>query len=227
MPERLSPRYPELRVSIRSHNPLALVAAVREELRLARAERRDISSFTDQALAHPSESHVLEVAELGVAAGEVPEPLRGIAVRTLDLGLLQAGAGIKGEFENRLKSVIAKKSIALAEGVRILSLAEAAAEMPEVVTAHLGRLAELRTLYLDGCFGVVDAALAMESGATVVSPDVANAPVNDVDRLVTGLARSTGRRSQATPCCATQCRGHVSAGRSGARRTCSSRRIWR
>lgn len=38
---------------------------------------------------------------------------------------------------------------------------------------------------------VVDAVLAMESGATVVSPDVANAPVNDVDRLVTGLARST------------------------------------
>ncbi len=30
----------------------------------------------------------------------------GVAVRTLDLGLLQAGAGIKGEFENRLKMVI-------------------------------------------------------------------------------------------------------------------------
>ena len=29
-----------------------------------------------------------------------------MAIRTLDLGLLQAGAGIKGEFENRLKSVI-------------------------------------------------------------------------------------------------------------------------
>ena len=36
----------------------------------------------------------------------MPEPLRNVAVRTLDLGLLQAGAGIKGEFENRLKSVI-------------------------------------------------------------------------------------------------------------------------
>ncbi len=32
--------------------------------------------------------------------------LRNVSVRTLDLGLLQAGAGIKGEFENRLKSVI-------------------------------------------------------------------------------------------------------------------------
>jgi type VI secretion system protein VasG len=36
----------------------------------------------------------------------VPPPLKNVALRTLDLGLLQAGAGIKGEFENRLKSVI-------------------------------------------------------------------------------------------------------------------------
>jgi type VI secretion system protein VasG len=43
---------------------------------------------------------------LRVAAGDVPEPLQKVAVRTLDLGLLQAGAGVKGEFENRLKQVI-------------------------------------------------------------------------------------------------------------------------
>jgi type VI secretion system protein VasG len=49
---------------------------------------------------------VVEGFALRVAAGDVPEPLRKVAVRTLDLGLLQAGAGIKGEFENRLKSVI-------------------------------------------------------------------------------------------------------------------------
>jgi type VI secretion system protein VasG len=42
-----------------------------------------------------------------VADGDMPPPLRNVAVRTLDLGLLQAGAGIKGEFENRLKGVIA------------------------------------------------------------------------------------------------------------------------
>ena len=30
--------------------------------------------------------------------------LKGVQVRTLDLSLLQAGAGVKGEFENRLKS---------------------------------------------------------------------------------------------------------------------------
>ncbi|MFZ4409508.1 MAG: type VI secretion system ATPase TssH [Paracraurococcus sp.] len=41
-----------------------------------------------------------------VAAGSVPPPLRGIAVRSLDLGLLQAGAGMRGEFERRLRGVI-------------------------------------------------------------------------------------------------------------------------
>ena len=41
-----------------------------------------------------------------VAEGDVPPSLKNVAIRTLDLGLLQAGAGIKGEFENRLKSVI-------------------------------------------------------------------------------------------------------------------------
>ena len=49
---------------------------------------------------------VVEGFALRIAAGDVPEPLKGVAVRTLDLGLLQAGASVKGEFENRLKSVI-------------------------------------------------------------------------------------------------------------------------
>ncbi len=49
---------------------------------------------------------VVEGFALRVAAGDVPPSLGSISIRTLDLGLLQAGAGIKGEFENRLKSVI-------------------------------------------------------------------------------------------------------------------------
>lgn len=49
---------------------------------------------------------VVEGFALRIASGDVPEPLRDVAVRTLDLGLLQAGASVKGEFENRLKSVI-------------------------------------------------------------------------------------------------------------------------
>jgi type VI secretion system protein VasG len=49
---------------------------------------------------------VVEGFALRVVEGDVPPPLKNIAIHTLDLGLLQAGAGIKGEFENRLKSVI-------------------------------------------------------------------------------------------------------------------------
>ena len=51
---------------------------------------------------------VVEGFALRVVAGDVPPALRNVAVRILDLGLLQAGAGVKGEFENRLKSVIAE-----------------------------------------------------------------------------------------------------------------------
>lgn len=49
---------------------------------------------------------VVEGLALRIAAGEVPPPLKDVALRVLDLGLLQAGAGVKGEFEARLKGVI-------------------------------------------------------------------------------------------------------------------------
>ncbi|MFI4873994.1 MAG: type VI secretion system ATPase TssH [Blastopirellula sp. JB062] len=49
---------------------------------------------------------VVEGFALRIAAGDVPEVLANVSIRTLDLALLQAGAGVKGEFENRLKSVI-------------------------------------------------------------------------------------------------------------------------
>ncbi len=49
---------------------------------------------------------VVEGFALRIVANDVPDSLKGVALRTLDLGLLQAGAGVKGEFENRLKSVI-------------------------------------------------------------------------------------------------------------------------
>lgn len=41
-----------------------------------------------------------------IAVGEVPPPLQDVTLRTLDIGLLQAGASMKGEFENRLRQVI-------------------------------------------------------------------------------------------------------------------------
>ncbi|WBV44903.1 type VI secretion system ATPase TssH [Pseudoroseomonas cervicalis] len=49
---------------------------------------------------------VAEGLALRIAAGEVPEALRTVRLLSLDLGLLQAGAGMKGEFENRLRGVI-------------------------------------------------------------------------------------------------------------------------
>jgi type VI secretion system protein VasG len=49
---------------------------------------------------------VVEGLALRVAEGDVPTPLQGVAIHVLDMGLLQAGASVKGEFENRLKGVI-------------------------------------------------------------------------------------------------------------------------
>ena len=41
-----------------------------------------------------------------IASGDVPPPLKDVTLRVLDVGLLQAGASMKGEFENRLRQVI-------------------------------------------------------------------------------------------------------------------------
>ncbi|MFL5581384.1 MAG: type VI secretion system ATPase TssH, partial [Gemmatimonadaceae bacterium] len=49
---------------------------------------------------------IVEGLALRVARDDVPPALRGVTIRTLDLALLQAGAGVKGEFENRLKGLI-------------------------------------------------------------------------------------------------------------------------
>jgi type VI secretion system protein VasG len=49
---------------------------------------------------------VVEGFALRIAAGDVPPALKEVSLRTLDLGLLQAGASMKGEFENRLRQVI-------------------------------------------------------------------------------------------------------------------------
>ena len=49
---------------------------------------------------------VVEGLALRIAAGDVPPSLQEVPLRVLDLGLLQAGAGVKGEFEQRLKGVI-------------------------------------------------------------------------------------------------------------------------
>lgn len=49
---------------------------------------------------------IVEGLALRIAAGEVPAALKGVELLCLDLGLLQAGASVKGEFERRLQGVI-------------------------------------------------------------------------------------------------------------------------
>ncbi|MCX8729565.1 type VI secretion system ATPase TssH [Gilliamella sp. B2969] len=49
---------------------------------------------------------LVEGLALRIAEGNVPNNLKDVSILTLDLGLLQAGAGVKGEFEQRLKNVI-------------------------------------------------------------------------------------------------------------------------
>ncbi|SFC50606.1 type VI secretion system ATPase TssH [Pragia fontium] len=49
---------------------------------------------------------LVEGLALRIAEGNVPDSLKTVNIHTLDLGLLQAGAGVKGEFEQRLKNVI-------------------------------------------------------------------------------------------------------------------------
>ncbi len=49
---------------------------------------------------------VVEGFALRIVAGDVPPMLKDVELRTLDVGLLQAGASMKGEFENRLRQVI-------------------------------------------------------------------------------------------------------------------------
>jgi type VI secretion system protein VasG len=49
---------------------------------------------------------VVEGFAVRIAKGDVPPALRDVTLRALDLGLLQAGASVKGEFENRVRQVI-------------------------------------------------------------------------------------------------------------------------
>jgi type VI secretion system protein VasG len=49
---------------------------------------------------------IVEGLALSIISGEVPDHLKSVVIHALDMGLLQAGAGVKGEFENRLKQLM-------------------------------------------------------------------------------------------------------------------------
>jgi type VI secretion system protein VasG len=79
-------------------------AEIRQVIDILTRRRQNNPIMTGEA--GVGKTAVVEGFALRIAAGDVPPVLKNVAVRTLDLGLLQAGAGMKGEFENRLKSVI-------------------------------------------------------------------------------------------------------------------------
>ena len=81
-------------------------AEIRQAMDILMRRRQNNPLLTGEA--GVGKTAVVEGLALRIAAGDVPAPLRGVALHALDLGLLQAGAGVKGEFENRLKKVIAE-----------------------------------------------------------------------------------------------------------------------
>ena len=83
---------------------LARDSEIRQMIDILTRRRQNNPILTGEA--GVGKTAVVEGFALRVAAGDVPPTLRNVVVRTLDLALLQAGAGIKGEFENRLKGLI-------------------------------------------------------------------------------------------------------------------------
>jgi len=83
---------------------LARDSEIRQMIDILTRRRQNNPILTGEA--GVGKTAVVEGFALRVAAGDVPPVLRNVIVRTLDLALLQAGAGVKGEFENRLKGLI-------------------------------------------------------------------------------------------------------------------------
>jgi len=79
-------------------------AEIRQAIDILMRRRQNNPILTGEA--GVGKTAVVEGLALRIAAGDVPPPLAGVELHTLDMGLLQAGASVKGEFEGRLKNVI-------------------------------------------------------------------------------------------------------------------------
>ena len=79
-------------------------AEVRQIIDIISRRRQNNPILTGEA--GVGKTAVVEGFALRIAQGDVPPSLKNVTIKSLDLGLLQAGAGVKGEFENRLRSVI-------------------------------------------------------------------------------------------------------------------------
>ncbi|MEY4561292.1 MAG: ATPase [Pseudomonadota bacterium] len=81
-------------------------AEIRQMIDILMRRRQNNPILTGEA--GVGKTAVVEGLALRMAQGDVPPALQGVELHTLDMGLLQAGASVKGEFENRLKNVIAE-----------------------------------------------------------------------------------------------------------------------
>ena len=79
-------------------------AEIRQVIDILMRRRQNNPILTGEA--GVGKTAVVEGFAIRIANGDVPPPLKNVTVRTLDLALLQAGASVKGEFENRLKGLI-------------------------------------------------------------------------------------------------------------------------
>jgi len=79
-------------------------AEIRQAIDILMRRRQNNPILTGEA--GVGKTAVVEGLALRIAKDDVPPPLIGVELHTLDMGLLQAGASVKGEFENRLKNVI-------------------------------------------------------------------------------------------------------------------------
>src|SRR5690348_15678795 len=79
-------------------------AEIRQVIDILMRRRQNNPILTGEA--GVGKTAVVEGFALRIANGDVPPPLKTVNLHSLDLALLQAGAGVKGEFENRLKGLI-------------------------------------------------------------------------------------------------------------------------
>ncbi|SFM42969.1 type VI secretion system ATPase TssH [Rugamonas rubra] len=79
-------------------------AEIRQAIDILMRRRQNNPILTGEA--GVGKTAVVEGLALRIAAGAVPPVLQGVQIHTLDMGMLQAGASVKGEFESRLKQVI-------------------------------------------------------------------------------------------------------------------------
>ncbi|AYH42491.1 type VI secretion system ATPase TssH [Azoarcus sp. DN11] len=79
-------------------------AEIRQVIDILMRRRQNNPILTGEA--GVGKTAVVEGLALRIAGGDVPPALQGVGLHVLDMGLLQAGASVKGEFENRLRGVI-------------------------------------------------------------------------------------------------------------------------